>query len=219
MHSAARASSSLPLGSYCVQVACPYGEGRCDEPKRGRYQNNVDHQNQELTYPIVDAAVHRRAAPAAIWWRFVCLPLTAALLSSALPRSALVCGANSTAPPACVSGAHSVTEMKPVGSKSPFPLAHAYSASALQRSVYHGCSITDRATPVINARPHFRVRVLEREPAHPGDGERCGMNLASSMPSKRRLSNRTFENIRSGLPKALKKAGGDLHEFAVVKIP
>lgn len=221
MPHASAGSADLPLGSDCYEVPCP--RGNCSMGGGGRYQANVAHQNLELTYPIVDQAVHRRAAPRVVWWRMNCLPLTWAVLNASLPYSQLVCEAQGKVPPACAVSNRPNVIFRPHGTPPrPFPIGRGRSATALRRAVYSSCGLRDDP-PVRDGfgRLRLRVRFLERERAKPGvqyNGEKCPLRGAGT-PSKRQLTSNTVQAIKSSLTESLEIAGAHVHEFQTVHIP
>ena len=190
----------------CFIAPCPYNASACASGS-GRYNFHVNHQNSELTYPMVDATLARGAAPETILWQlFDCLPLTRQLLHAALPSTRLLCG-----PDVETTCARRIV-FKPKGSGgNPFPKLGAQSAAALRASIHSGCRIHDAATAHDQkGGPHLRVRFLERERTN---------ETASCGPKQRGLTSTALATASRLLPAALEAAGGAAPLLDVARIP
>ena len=191
----------------CFVAPCPYNMSGACTSRSGRYNYHVNHQNSELTYPMVDAALARGAAPATVIWQlYECLPLTRQILQAVFPSSQLVCG-----PDAQATCARRVI-FKPTGTGgNPFPRLGARSAMAMRASIQRVCNIHDTTPARGPSRPGpLRVRFLERERTNETAG--CG-------PKHRGLTSTALETASRLLPLAIEAAGGAAPLVDVVRIP
>ena len=198
---------------------CPYGASpseRCTAAI-GRDNVHVNHQNSELTFPMVDAALARGTAPEIILWQlYQCLPLTRDILSAAMPNTQLICGALANA-----SCSERVT-FKAIGTgRLPFPKLAKRSADALRAAVHTRCGIRreERGNPARHPQTglpqlRLRLRLLQRERSN--ETSMCG---SSFLPKLRGLTPTAQSLIAQMLPRAIVAGGGAPPTWSVAMIP